>query len=160
MELCSRPKAVCSLVDGRFWVHLQLVIVQLRGVGFHRGEEENIICLSNREWHRWGRWGEKAEAGKQPASLLAVLHSTRAALVMDWRQLEGGSPESIKVSSWNWVFWCVCVCVSSFVKYVIGSNLCSLLHLANPWPTGHVSKFPYFVELLWTSRSQIHSLSQ
>lgn len=132
MESCSCPMAVCSSVDGRFWVHLQLVMVQLRGVGFQRGEEENIISLSNREWHCWGRWGEEAEAGKQPASLLAVLHFTQAAPLMDWRQLEGGSPESIKVSSWN----CVCVGGVSFVKCVIWSNLCSPLHLQTLRPNG------------------------
>lgn len=132
MESCSRPMAVCATVDGSFWVHLQLVTLQLRGVGFRRGEEENIISLSNREWH-WRRlWGEEAEAGERAASLVAVLHSTRAALVMDWRQLGGGSPESIKVSSWNCVWVYVCVCLregregcSSFVKWVIWSNLCS-----------------------------------
>lgn len=106
MESCSRPMAVCSAVDGRFWVHLQLVKVQLRGVGFCGGDEESIISLSNREWHWWRLWEEEAEAGEHAASLVAVLHSTRAAPVMDWRQLEGGSPESIKVSSWNRV--CVC----------------------------------------------------
>lgn len=106
MESCSRPMAVCSVVDGRFWVHLQLVTVQLRGVGFCGGDEESIISLSNREWHWWRLWEEEAEAGEHAASLVAVLHSTRAAPVMDWRQLEGGRPESIKVSSWNRV--CVC----------------------------------------------------
>lgn len=87
-------------------------------------EQANIIRLLNWSRHGDGMWGEQVEVGSHPAEPVAVLHSTQAAQLMDWCQLERGSPESIRASSWNWTELKPCggalpFCMGNLIKPVL-----------------------------------------